>query len=179
MDDQERETARDDVRLVVIFLDDYHVRRGNDLSIRMELAKFVSQLTPHDLVALMYPLTPIDAVTLTRNHDGLAQAIQRFTGRKYDYQVRNQYENVYAYMTPQDIENLRNQITISALQSLCGFLGSLRDGRKSVLFVSEGLAGTLPVEINRQAFTPPRRRALSSSSRPRSGLQYQADVLTG
>ena len=155
IDDQAREAARDDVRVVVIFLDDYHVRKGNDRYVREQLGKWVANLSPRDLVAVMYPLTPIDAVSLTRNHDGTAEALQQFTGRKYDYQPRNQYESVYAYMTPQDIETLRNQVTISALESLCTYLGSLRQGRKSILYVSEGMSGTLPAAINRQAFTPP------------------------
>ena len=56
MDEQQRETGRDDTRVIVIFLDDYHVRLGNSMVIRQSLAKFVSQLSSHDLVAVMYPL---------------------------------------------------------------------------------------------------------------------------
>ena len=32
-----REAARDDTRLIVIFLDDYHTRRGNGLRVREQL----------------------------------------------------------------------------------------------------------------------------------------------
>ncbi len=35
--DEEREAARPDVRLFVILLDDYHVRRGNDMAVRKPL----------------------------------------------------------------------------------------------------------------------------------------------
>src|SRR5580765_7844104 len=58
--DEEREAARPDVRLFVILLDDYHVQRGNDLSVKKPLIEFIqNQLAPADMVALMYPLTPI------------------------------------------------------------------------------------------------------------------------
>jgi VWFA-related protein len=37
--DEEREAARPDVRLFVILLDDYHVRRGNDMAVRKPLIR--------------------------------------------------------------------------------------------------------------------------------------------
>src|ERR1700730_14777152 len=39
--DEEREAARDDVRLFAIFLDDYHVRRESSLVMRDQIARFV------------------------------------------------------------------------------------------------------------------------------------------
>src|SRR5262245_2974113 len=58
--DEEREAARTDVRMFVILLDDYHVRRGNDMASRQPLVEFIqNQLAPADMVALMYPLTPV------------------------------------------------------------------------------------------------------------------------
>ena len=39
--DEEREAARPNVRLFVMLLDDYHVRRGNDMSVRKPLIDFV------------------------------------------------------------------------------------------------------------------------------------------
>ena len=52
-DDQQRETAREDNRLFVIFLDDYHTRLGNcDGDPRSSLASWTRQLAPHDLVAV-------------------------------------------------------------------------------------------------------------------------------
>ena len=147
LSDQRREAARDDTRLLVIFLDDYHVRIGNSLRIREQLAAFVSNLTPHDLVALMYPLTNASALTFSRNHDGTAAALMNFQGRKYDYTPRNAYEERYQLQPPEALERLRNEITMSALETVCAFVGSLREGRKTVLFVSEGLTGTLPPGI--------------------------------
>ncbi len=144
MDEQQRETGRDDVRVLAIFLDDYHVRVGNSLVIKQQLAKFVSQLTQHDLVAIMYPLTPVTGITFSRNHEATAAAIMGFLGRKYDYAPKNEYEERYADYPPEALEILRRQIVVSALEGLATYLGTLRDGKKQILYVSEGLVGTLP-----------------------------------
>jgi VWFA-related protein len=141
--DEARELARDDTRLIVIFLDDYHVRRINSMRVRDQLATFVSQLSPHDLVAVMYPLTPPDGLTFTYDDAAVATAVSKFVGRKYDYTPINRLEEQYQQMPPQMQEQLRNQLVISALESLCNYLGTVRDGRKTVLYVSEGMTGTL------------------------------------
>ena len=40
-----------------------------------------------------------------------------------------------------DIARVRSEVTISALQSAAVHLGSIKEGRKSIIFVSEGLTG--------------------------------------
>lgn len=148
MYDQEIEAARDDVRLFVVFLDDYHVRLGNSMRVREPLSKFIqSQLGPLDMVAVMYPLTPVAALDFTRDHDSVISAIRRFEGRKYDYRPRNPLEEQYIYYPAQTIETIRNQVTISALEGLSVRLGSLREGRKAVIFVSEGFTALLPPQL--------------------------------
>lgn len=142
--DQERELMRDDVRVIVIYLDDYHTRLGNSMAIRERLAKFVRGLDPRDLVALMTPLMTTAAVTFSRNHDATARQIMAFQGRKYDYTPKHPAEEVYQKLTAEQIENLRNQIVTTGLEGLCVYLGSVRDGRKSVLYVSEGLLSRIP-----------------------------------
>jgi VWFA-related protein len=148
--DQQREAANEQNRLFVIFLDDYHVRRTNSIRVHQALGQFVSQLSPRDLVAISYPLTPAGALTFTRNHDGTAQAIGKFEGRKYDYTPRNPFEERYQLQPPELLERMRNELVLGGLESLCVFLGSLRDGRKTVLFVSEGMSGTLPPGVRTQ-----------------------------
>ena len=154
LEDQARETARPDVRLFAIFLDDYHVRRGNSLRIREQLARFTDNLGPRDLVAIMYPLTPISAITFTQSPASTALALRNFEGRKYDYTPKNAYEERLAYQPPAVIERYRNDQTIVALRSLCTYLGTLRDGRKTVLFVSEGMSGTLPSGASTKGSVP-------------------------
>lgn len=147
MEAQEREAARDDVRLITIFLDDYHTRLGNSMAIREKLARFVKELDPRDMVAVMYPLTPTMGVTFSRDHEGMANAIMKFKGRKYNYTQEYPQEQIYNRLSKQQIEDLRNVIVIEALEGLNVYMGTLRQGRKTVLFVSEGLSATLPVEI--------------------------------
>src|SRR5258708_28441624 len=47
-----------------------------------------------------------------------------------------------------DIEMLRSQVTASALESTIAFLGSIKEGRKAILFVSQsiGRVGTGPMD---------------------------------
>ena len=92
-DDEELEASREDTRVFAILLDDYHTRRSNSISVREPLTEFVqTQLRPNDMVALMYPLTPVSDISFTRDHDQVLSAIQRFEGRKYDYRPRNAIE---------------------------------------------------------------------------------------
>src|SRR3954467_12661553 len=89
-EDEESEAARDDVRLFAIFLDDYHVRKIQSVSVRDPLSRFVErQLGPSDMIGLMYPLQSVLNVRMTRNHGAIIQGIQKFTGRKYDYTPMN------------------------------------------------------------------------------------------
>ena len=147
--DEEREAARPDVRLFVILLDDYHVRRGNAMSVRRPLTDFIqNQIGPADMVALMYPLTPVADIRFSRDRDALIGAIERFEGRKFDYQPKNQFEEQYAFYPAAVVERIRNQVTMGALKAAAVRLGGLREGRKSIIFVSEGFTGTLPPQLN-------------------------------
>ena len=115
--DEEREAARPDVRLFVIFLDDYHVRRGNDMSVRKPLIDFIqNQLAPADMVAIMYPLTPVTDLRFSRDRDAAIAAIEQFEGRKFDYQPRNMFEEKYANYPAQVVERIRNQVSMDALK---------------------------------------------------------------
>ena len=147
----DEETAANDEtsRIFVCFLDDYHVRRENSMAVRKPLIDFITrELAPNDLIAVMYPLTPIDAVTLTRNHQGVINTIEKFEGRKYNYDPINEIERQYVYkLTPSAIEVLRRQVSMGALRGIATKLGSLREGRKSLLMVSEGYSAMLPPQM--------------------------------
>jgi len=146
--DEEREAARPDVRLFVILLDDYHVTRGNDLSVKKPLIEFIqNQLAPADMVALMYPLTPITDLRFSRNRDATIAAINQFEGRKFDYRPRNEFEEKYANYPAQTVERIRNQVSMDALKGASMKMGALREGRKSIIFVSEGFTGILPASM--------------------------------
>ena len=165
-DDEEREAARADTRVFVIFLDDYHTRLGSSLAVRQPLSEFIqNQLRPLDLVAIMYPLTPVTDVDFTRNHERIIGAIQKFEGRKYRYEPRNLFEEQYQRAPTEIVEQIRNQVVMTALRGLSVRLGSIREGRKSIIYVSEGLQAMLPPQLrsadasmgklgNPQAFSP-------------------------
>src|SRR5215471_13633938 len=70
--DEETEAARDDVRLFAVFLDDYHVRVGASMTVREPLTRFIdTQVGPSDMIGIMHPLEPLDAVRMTRNHSAI------------------------------------------------------------------------------------------------------------
>ena len=147
--DEEREAARPEVRLFVILLDDYHVRRGNDLAVRKPLIDFIqNQLAPADMVAIMYPMTPVNDIIFTRSRSRLISAIENFEGRKFRYEPRNEYEEQYAYYPAATVERIRNQLTMGALKAAAIRMGGLREGRKSIIFVSEGLTESLPPQLS-------------------------------
>jgi VWFA-related protein len=147
--DEESEAARDDVRLFVIFLDDYHVRRGGGMAIKLTLKAFIEkQLGPNDLIGVMFPLTPVSALLMSHDRNRVEAAIDEFQGRKYDYTPLNDFEEQYAMAPAVTVEQVRNQVTLSALKSLMVHLGSLREGRKAVILVSEGFSNILPPQLN-------------------------------
>jgi len=134
------EAARDDVRVFLLFWDEYHIGRfASAIHGRTALTDFVSSaFGPTDLVALMDPLLPTDAIRWTRNRGDLSQAVQKLEGRSHVYlPPRSVLEE--AQLQRRDVERLRSEVTISALKSAAVYLGGLREGRKVIVFVSEGL----------------------------------------
>src|SRR5262245_20747378 len=146
--DEEMEAARDDVRLFAIFLDDYHVRKGASLASRNQLSRFIeTQLGPSDMVGVMYPLESTASVRMTRNHSAVMRGLAQFEGRKYDYTPRNMYEEQYANYPTETVERIRNQVSLSALKSLIVHMGSLKEGRKTLVVVSEGYTYMVPPQM--------------------------------
>ena len=136
------EAARDEVRVFVIFWDEYHIGRfAEAIKGRKALADFVSSaFGPADLVALMDPLLPVDALRFTRDRRELAETIGKLEGRFGVYTPsRSAAEDNMNQR--RDIARVRSEVTISALTSAAVHLGSIKEGRKSIIFVSEGLTG--------------------------------------
>ena len=136
------EAARDEVRVFVIFWDEYHIGRfAEAIKGRRALTTFVSEaFGPADLVALMDPLLPIDAIRFTRDRRELTEKIAKLEGRFGVYMpTRSAAED--NMMQLRDIARVRSEVTMSALKSAAVHLGSIREGRKSIIFVSEGLTG--------------------------------------
>ena len=173
MSEMARETANPQNRLFIVFLDDYHTRESNSLFIRKELARWVQGLTSHDLVALLYPWQDATAATFSRDHDGTAAAIMKFTGRKYDYRSKTAYEDGFAHYPPEYQEQIRNDLTIRTLQSACAVLAATRDGRKTLLYVSEGMFATLPAGVRTNSnSSPPMTGGTNQKSPQESSYDY-------
>jgi len=188
--DEESEAARDDVRLFAIFLDDYHVRRGASMSVRKPIETFIdTQLGPTDMVGLMYPLESLSSIRMTRNHAAIMKGIDQFVGRKYDYTPRNEYEEQYAHYPAETVEQIRNQVSMTAIRGLITHMGSLKEGRKALILVSEGFTSLLPPQMrsgdatmpgsgNPQAFNP--MAGLNDPNEDRAqwtaGLDLQTDL---
>lgn len=144
------EAARDDIRVFVIFWDEYHIgQMGPAIRAREALENFVQfAFGPTDLVALVDQLTPADAIRFTRDRRLLAEQVHKLKGRQYVYlPVRSAVEEAQMYRS-RDIEMLRAQVTATALESTIAFLGAIKEGRKSILFVSQtiGRVGTGPMD---------------------------------
>jgi VWFA-related protein len=141
----EAEAAREDVRLFVIFLDDYHIDKLPSITIplRRDLSAFINRLQPTDLVAIVDPLTPADTMTFTRDKQAMLDVIRTFEGRQGEiFPVRSAVEE--AQLQSGDVVRLRAQVTLSALASDAIRLGGLREGRKTIIFVSQGPPLNLP-----------------------------------
>jgi VWFA-related protein len=146
--DEEMEAARDDVRLFAIFLDDYHVRRGTSMAVRGQLMRFIeTQMGPSDMVGVMYPLESTASVRMTRNHSAVARGLSQFLGRKFEYEPKNEFEERYAHYPTETVEKVRNQVSLSALKALIIHMGSLKEGRKSLILVSEGYSNIVPPQM--------------------------------
>jgi VWFA-related protein len=133
------EAEKQDVRLFALFLDDYHVDAHPLTTQRVQraLESFVDSLQPTDLVVLMDPLTTLDGLTFTRDKWLLRERIKKFKGRRGELTpVRSAVEEMQLTL-PNPFE-VRAAVTLTALEALVTHLGGLREGRKSVIFVSQG-----------------------------------------
>lgn len=154
--DERTEAGRENTRVIGMYLDEYFVTPANTDRVRAALHRFVDEdLGPLDLVTIVRPLDSLLKIRLTRDRAVLHQAIDRFEGRRGDYEPRTAFERNYIATERGRADSQRAQSTWSSLNALALHLANLRAGRTSVVFVSE------------QADPVPRRRgfeALPTSS---------------
>ncbi len=167
--DVEMEAARDDVRVVVIFWDEYYIgQMDSAIRARRFLTSFVqSEVAPLDLVAVVDQFTLSEAIPFTRSRTELVDQIHRLKGRRGLYTPpRNLAEE--AHLAIGDIERIRSEVTISALEAMAVRLGGLREARKAIVFVSEG-----PTGLRRDWYT--RLQALSRAANNANTAIYTVD----
>jgi VWFA-related protein len=78
------------------------------------------------------------------------KGLDRFLGRKYDYTPVNDLERQYAYLPVETQEQIRVRVALSAIQGLIVHMGTLKEGRKSLIVVSEGFSNRLPGAVQAQ-----------------------------
>jgi VWFA-related protein len=135
------EAARDDVRTFLIFWDEYHIGQfAPAIRGREALMEFVrTAFGPTDLVGIMDQLTTVDSIRFTRDRLALAEQVRALRGRFGVYiPARSAIEEGHMKY-PNDMVRLRNEVTMTALASAAAFLGNFREGRKTLLFVSQGI----------------------------------------
>lgn len=127
------------VRSFAIYLDEYHVQAGaNSARLRDALLAFLDTvMTANDQVAVMKPLDSVLAIRTTRDRAAARSAVEAFEGRRGDYTAKNAYERDYIAGTAARIEGVRDQVALSALNALAVHLGTLGEGRKTLIVASE------------------------------------------
>jgi VWFA-related protein len=134
------EAGRDDVRLFAVFMDDYHLGRFPQemLPLRKGLTDFLgTMMGPLDLVTVMNPITPLSALEWTRDKQKLVRAMRTYEGRNDNFIGRSALEE--SQSLSRNIFRVRSQVVITALQALVMHLSGLREGRKTLLVVSQGI----------------------------------------
>jgi VWFA-related protein len=135
------EAGREDVRLFLIFWDEYHIgqfipaTRGREV-----LTEFIrTAFAPTDLVGIMDQLTTVDSIKFTRDRLQLADQIHALKGRLGVFVPPRSAAEEAQLQQARDIYRLRNQVTATALNAAAAYLGNFREGRKALLFVSQGI----------------------------------------
>ena len=151
-------------RVLGIFLDEFHVRAGDaTLRARFALAKFVDTVLRNgDTVALVKPLDPLHAITFTQDRAVIRSVIASFEGHAGDYTPRTEFERNYMSRDPRTAERTRAQVVSAALVSLTRRLGDQAEGRKALIFISEG-------------FRPPQPRAIVYAANRNGVAVYPLD----
>jgi VWFA-related protein len=136
--DERSEAARENTRVVGMYLDEYFVSRASTARVRAALHRFVDEdLGPQDLVTIVRPLDSLLKIRLTRDRTALHRAIDVFEGRRGDYEPRTAFERSYIATERGRADSQRAQATWSSLNALALHLANLRAGRASIVLVSE------------------------------------------
>ena len=136
-DGRNDQLTRDDVRLFVVFWDEYHILPNQqDAFLREELTGFVrTMVNPTDFVAIMDPWTPMSHLEFSRDRYRLANQIRALRGRQGVLIPRNAAEE--NHFGPGSVPFVREQVSLTALKSAIAHLGALREGRKTIVYLSQ------------------------------------------
>lgn len=132
-------------RVFVIYLDIFHITVAGSYFAREPLLNFLRRsIGPNDLFAVLTPEVPVSRLTFARLGDGLASDLVRYWPWGLDTPTispRNDVENQLMACGGEGlVRAYRRDTTVESVDSLVAMLGTLRDERKHVIFVTEGLA---------------------------------------
>lgn len=135
------EAARDDVRVFVIFWNEYHIPPYFPAKrLRDELSGFLrTMMKPTDVVALMDQWTQVRDIRFTRDVGWLVNAVTSLRGRQGVLTPPRNIAEENHLREARSIPLLRAQVSLSALKSTMAHLGTLRQGRTALLFFSREL----------------------------------------
>jgi hypothetical protein len=120
------EVAREDVRVFVVFWDDYHIAQLAAPRLKDALRKLLRHgLGPTDMVAVMTQWTPVSDIRFRRDHTDMAVDIEKLEGRRGNYMPRNGAEENHLSAT-KSVELVRSQVSASALRAAIAHLGAIR-----------------------------------------------------
>lgn len=142
------EVAREDVRVFLVFWDDYHIHQLAATLLRTALKKFLrANLGPTDMVAVMTQFTPASDIRFRRDHEDMALDVDKLEGRRGIYLPRNVAEENHM-RAMRNIEFVRSEVSASALRAAIAHLGAIRQGRKTILYLSQeyGFGRATPTE---------------------------------
>src|SRR5262249_60849526 len=71
------------------------------------------------------------------------------------YAHKNQFQENSAHYPTEPVECIRNQVSLSAIRSLIVHMGSLKEGRKALILVSEGYSNLPPPQMRNADATMP------------------------
>lgn len=125
-------------RLVAVYLDEYFVSAANTSVVKAALHRFVDDdLAAGDRVVILRPLDSLLTIALTDDRAALHGVIDKFEGRRGDYEPRTAFERSYILGDRGRADEQRAQSTWSTLNALTLHLANLGAGRSSLLLVSE------------------------------------------
>jgi VWFA-related protein len=144
---QQMQSARG--RVLVLFLDPYHVESDMSAHIRRPLTAVLDRaLGPDDLIAVMRPEMRPNELAFTPKHSTVDGVLSTFWGQRDSLFVDDPLEDTYRACYPPTptngtlaedmIDRRRESRTIAALRDLVAYLGPARDERKAVLVVTDG-----------------------------------------
>jgi VWFA-related protein len=179
-DEAERWIADPNNRVFVVYLDLYHITRASAHALRGPMTAFLSRtIGPSDVIAVMTPETPVSEIAFARTLNTLSSEIEHYWAwglAEPPIVLRTPGEEALAQCGDARsgydalIRRHRDLVLFTSLESLITRIGSVRDERTSVIFLSEGWTN-MPGGIG---IVPPTR--IGGGNGARRNVQFRGPV---